>query len=122
MVVSVNSNIITVVSDIPMTVVEKGYTDLTAYDEKKNPLYTVKINKDGTGNLSQFGLVANAVVDGKAAVVIVEKLDITEDEIKHKYGKAVVAASKFCPIIANAAVTEEEMIELAFGATLATQE
>ena len=33
-----------------------------------------------------------------------------------KYGKAVVAAKKYCPIIANAAVTEEEMLNEAFGA------
>lgn len=117
MVVKVNENVLTVVSDIPVATALKGLTDLTAYDEKKNPVYKVQISLEGKGNLSQFGMVANSVVDGKAAVVIIEPIGTNMDVIKLKYGKAVVAAQKYIPIIANAAVTEEEMIAAAFGET-----
>lgn len=115
MLVKVTENVIKVVTDIPMVSLMKGYTDFTAYDEKKNPLYAIKVNLAGKGSLCVNGLVANAVEDEKAAVVIVEPLGTSFEEIKMKYGKAVVAAQKFCPIIANAAITEEELINAAFG-------
>jgi len=111
--VKIENNILTVVTDVPMSVVEKGLTDLTAYDDKQNPLYKVSVGDNGS--LSKYGLVANSVVDDKLAVVIVEAIGITREEIIYKYGKSVVAAQKFCPIIANAAASEEEMINAAFA-------
>lgn len=114
--VEISSNVLTVVSDIPVSTVEKGLTDLTAYDDKQKPLYTVKLSLEGKGNLSQFGMVANTVFEDKLAVVVVEELGFTRENFMRKYGKAVVAAKKYCPIIANAAVTEEEMLNEAFGA------
>lgn len=110
-----NNNILTVETDIPVAVVERGIADLTAYDDKKNPLFTVKLNKDGKGNLSQYGLVANTIIDGKLAVVIVEEIGFTREDFIKKYGKGVVAAQKFCPIIAGAAASEEELLEAAFS-------
>lgn len=110
-----NNNILTVETDIPVAVVERGIADLTAYDDKKNPLFTVKLNKDGKGNLSQFGLSANSIIDGKLAVVIVEEVGFTREDFIKKYGKGVVAAQKFCPIIAGAAASEEELLEAAFS-------
>lgn len=113
--VSISNNVLTVVSDIPVAVAERKLTDLTAYDDKKNPLYTVKMGLEGNGSLSQFGFVANTVIDGNLAVMVVEEIGATREDFMRKYGKAVVAAQKYCPIIANAAVTEEEMLEAAFG-------
>ena len=113
--VDVTNNILTVETDIPVSVVERGFADLTAYDEKKNPVYAIKLNKDGNGNLSQFGLSANSIIDGKLAVVIVEEIGFTRDDFKKKYGKSVIAAQKFCPIIAGAAASEEELLEAAFS-------
>ena len=69
--VEISSNVLTVVSDIPVSTVEKGLTDLTAYDDKQKPLYTVKLSLEGKGNLSQFGMVANTVFEDKLAVVVV---------------------------------------------------
>lgn len=113
--VTVTNNVVTVVSDIPVAAVEAGYADLTACDDKKNVLYKVAVNLAGDGSLSQFGMVANTVIDGNLAVVIVEPLGTTRDDIKRKYGRAVVAASKFCPVIAAAAASEEMLINAAFG-------
>lgn len=110
-----NNNILTVETDIPAAVVERGIADLTAYDDKKNPLFTVKLNKEGKGNISQYGLVANTIIDGKLAVVIVEEVGFTREDFIKKYGKGVVAALKFCPIIAGAAASEEELLESAFS-------
>lgn len=111
--VKIENNILTVVTDVPMSVVEKGLADLKAYDDKKNELYSVSVGE--SANLSPFGIVANSVIDGKLAVVVVEQLGYTREDFIKKYGKAVVAAQKFCPIIANAAASEEEMLEAAFA-------
>ena len=113
--VSINNNVLTVVTDILAATVERGIADLTAYDEKKQPLYAVKVSADGKGNLSQYGLAANSIIDGKLAVVVVEEMDFTREDFIKRYGKAVVAANKYCPIIAGAAASEEEMLEAAFA-------
>lgn len=113
--VKIESNVLTVETDIPATVVERGIADLTAYDEKKTPLYKVGVNPDGKGNLSQYGLVANSIINGNLAVVIVEEIGFEREAFKRVYGKAVIAANKFCPIIAAAAASEEELLEAAFA-------
>lgn len=111
--VKIEENILTVVTDVPKSVVDNGLADLTAYDDKQNPLYKIAVGANGS--LTQFGISANSVVNGKLAVVIVEELGFTREDFVKKYGKAVVAAQKFCPIIANAAATEEEMLNAAFA-------
>lgn len=113
--VSINSNVLTVETDIPVAVVERGIADLTAYDEKQNPVYAVKVGIDGKGNLSQYGLVANSIINSNLAVVIVEAIGFEREDFIKKYGKGVVAAKKFCPIIAGAAASEAELLEAAFA-------
>lgn len=113
--VTINSNILTVETDIPAATVARGIADLTAYDDKKNPVYAVKVALDGAGAISKFGLVANSVIDEKLAVVIIEAIGFTREDFIKKYGKGVVAAQKFCPIIAGAAASEEELLDAAFG-------
>lgn len=111
--VKIEANVLTVETDIPVSVVEKGLTDLTAYDDKKTPLYKVAAGE--AGSLTEYGIVANTVSNGNLAVVVVEQIGFERADFIKKYGKAVVAAKKFCPIIANAAATEEEMLNAAFA-------
>ena len=113
--VKIESNVLTVETDIPVSVIERGFVDPTVYDEKKNPLYTVRLNQNGKGGLGQLGMSANSIINDKLAVVIVEEIGFTRDDFKKKYGRAVIAAKKFCPIITSAAATEEEMLEAAFA-------
>lgn len=113
--VRINSNILTVVTDIPAAVVERGIADLTAYDDKKQPLYAVAVAADGKGAIGQYGLKSNSIIDGKLAVVIVEEMDFSVEDFKKKYGKGVIAANKYCPIIAGAAASEEEVLDAAFA-------
>ena len=113
--VSINSNVLSVETDIPVATVERGIADLTAYDDKKNPIYAVKVGIDGKGNLSQFGMIANSIINDNLAVVIVEQIGFTREDFIKKYGKGVVAAKKYCPIIAGAAATEAELLEAAFA-------
>ena len=113
--VKIESNVLTIETDIPKATVDRGISDLTAYDDKRNPLYAVKLCVNGIGNISQFGLIANSVINGNLAVVIVEAIDFTREDFIKKYGKGVVAAKKFCPIIAGAAASEAELLEAAFA-------
>lgn len=113
--VKVNNNVVTVVTDIPVSVAKKGLVEPVAYDSNNNPVYKVRVDLDGNGSLSQFGMVANTVIDDKLAVVLVAPLGMSREEIKLKYGKAVVAAGKYCPVIAEAAAAEEAIIDAAFG-------
>ena len=39
----IESNILTLVTDIPAATVARGIADLTAYDDKQNPVYAVKV-------------------------------------------------------------------------------
>jgi len=111
--VKIEGNVLTVVTDIPKAVVDRGIADLKAYDDKQNEVYRISMSE--AGNLAPFGISANTVIDGKLALVLVEAIDFTREDFIRKYGKAVVAAQKFCPIIANAAASEEELLEAAFA-------
>lgn len=113
--VKIESNVLTVETDIPVSVIKRGIVDPTVYDEKKNPVYTVRLNENGKGSLGQLGMSANSIINDKLAVVIVEEIGFTREDFKKKYGRAVIAAQKFCPIITGAAATEEEMLEAAFA-------
>lgn len=114
--VTINHNILTVATDIDLATAKKNLVEPVLCDDKGNPVYKIAVDPNGNGALSQFGMVANSVTeDGKLAVVIVEDMDITADEIKQKYGKAVIAAKKFCPIYSNAAAEAEAAIEEAFA-------
>lgn len=114
--VTIKNNVLTVVTDISLDVAKKNLIDPVICDDKGNVLYKIAVDPNGKGSLSKFGLVANSITeDGKLAVVIVEDMDITTEEIKQKYGKAVIAAKKFCPIYSNAADEAQAAIDEAFA-------
>ena len=111
--VSIKENVLTVVTDILKATADKGIANLTATDEKGNQMYKVCMST-GSPSIEEFGIVCNSVVDGKLAVVIVEKMETTEAEIKKKYGKALVKGSKYLAAIAAQAQQEEAAIDAIF--------
>ena len=114
--VSINHNVLTVTTDIKLETAKKNLISPTICDDKGNVLYQIKVDPNGKGALSKFGITANSITaDGKLSVVIVEDMDITVDEIKQKYGQAVIAAKKFCPIYSNAADEAQAAIDEAFA-------
>lgn len=112
--VSFKNNTLVVVTGITKEAIEKGISDLTARDEKDNALYKVSVSKDNQGNLDTFGLKANAFIDGKAAVVIVEDVNATQASVQKKYGEALIAAAKYTDVIASAADAKEAEIAALF--------
>lgn len=112
--VSFKDNTLKVVTNISKETIEKGISDLTARDEKQNALYAVRFNNAGRGGLDTNGLVANAYIDGKAAVVIVLPADATQADVQKAYGEALLAAAKYTDIIAAAAASKAADIEALF--------
>lgn len=112
--VSFKNNTLVVVTGVSKEVIEAGISDLTARDDKGSALYRVSVNKDGSGKIDNFGLTANAFIDGNAAVVIVEPMETTLAQVQKKYGEALIAATKYTDIIASAAASKSEEIAALF--------
>jgi len=121
MVVKTNANVLTVITDIVAAQAKKGFADLTARDEKGNEKYRVVVNKDGKGALDTHSITTNTEVDGKLAAVIVEPEGTTLDDLKQKYGKALLAADKYIKAIAAATVSENDAIDAMFDTTDTTE-
>lgn len=114
--VRINNNVLTVTTDISLEMAKKNLVDPILCDDKGSVLYKIAVDPNGNGALSKYGLVANSITeDGKLAVVIVEDIDITEEEIKQKYGKAVIAARKYCPLYTAEAEEAQAAIDEAFA-------
>lgn len=119
--VLVAANVLTVVTNLQAELVKKGGKVLTAKDEKGNEVYRISAAEDGkNGSLDAYGIKTNTTVDGKAAVVIIEANGTTREQIKEKYGKAVLAANKYVASIAASVASEAAQIDEAFGDDTAT--
>ena len=74
--VSVEENRMVVVTDISKSCIEKGYTDLTARDEKGNELYKICVNTEGNGELETLNIECEA--QGDNIIFTGSKIDIDE--------------------------------------------
>ena len=115
--VSYVNNVLTVVTDISEDTVKKGIASLSVKDDKQNELYRVKVSGDpDAANITKFGLVCNAFVDGKAAVVMVLPIGTKLEDVQRMFGEALVEATKYTGIIASAAAEKEAAIAAIFNA------
>lgn len=112
--VSFKNNVLTVVTDIAKTTVEKGIASLKAKDEKGNEVFGVGISRSGEALINENCIVCNAFIEGKAAVVAVMPMEVTMEDVQRMYGKALVAANKYTAQIAAQASAEEETIAALF--------
>lgn len=114
--VSVAGNVITVVTAITEAQANASAVSLTATDKKGNQLY--RFVKGTASNISNTGMVCNAVIDGKLAAVIAAP--IVEgakylDDFKKQYGAALVVAAKYDAIVANVATDTLATIDEVFS-------
>lgn len=112
--VKFENNTLTVVTDIAKETIEKAVSKLAARDEKGNELFTIQVSHNGDYNISEFGLICNAFVDNKLAIVAPMPLDFTLDNVKALYGKCLVKAREFGAVIATQAQAEAAAIESLF--------
>lgn len=114
MTVNFKDNVLTVVTEIPESVMKSGIADLAVYDEKTSEeLFSVSTGSKGS--ISRFGLVCNAVIDGNLAVVEVMPIGTDKETVMKKYGKALVEIKKFTKQIADNAAESEAAINEIFA-------
>lgn len=110
------NNTLTVVTPIMADIAKQGIADLAVYDEKtKEPIFTVEVAEGTKGSISKFGIVCNAVVDGKLAIVEVMPMKTTEEDVMKKYGKALVEIKAHTQTIAENAAASKAAIEAIFA-------
>lgn len=112
--VAFKDSVLTVVTNISEATAKKGYASLTVTDEKKGDLYKVSATSGTRGDLSKYGMLANAVVDGNLAVVIPCGIVATKDEVMKVYGDAILAADTYTAVIAAQASEKEAAIAAFF--------
>lgn len=110
MICTVESNIVKLVTDIPAEYANGR--KLQALNENKEPVYEVKVTDEPY--ISKFGLGCNTVIDGKLAVICTVDIGTPVEDIKKKFGLAVVAANAYIPVITNAVETEQALIDSVF--------
>lgn len=116
--VSFENNVLTVVTDISEATVKKGIASLTATDEKGNQLYKVVItDAPESANVGKYGMVCNAFVDGKAAMIKVLPTGTTIESVQKDFGEALIEATKYTGTIASNAAEKEAAIAAIFTDT-----
>ena len=113
--VSFKDSVLTVVTEVTKEVVEKGYTDLTAKDDKGNPVYKVTFNNYGDGSIDKYGFTGNTYVGGKLAYTVVTNADTTLEDVQKVFGEALLAADTYISEIAADAEIKRESIEALFA-------
>lgn len=107
--VSIKSNVLTVVTNIPMRAMPNGRLEKPA--TKEEPAYSIEMAS--VGELSKFGLKCNSIVNGKVAVVIVLPIKDTPAEykeyVKHRYGAALNAAKVTDQMAVTAQAYDDEL-------------
>ena len=93
--VTLNENILTVVTPIERSVAAKAFSAMTVTDEKTGDILCTVSVQDGEGNISALGLTCNTVVDGKLAVKKIMPMGTTMDDVKKQYGQALVKVNKY---------------------------
>lgn len=107
--VSIKSNVLTVVTNIPMSAMPNGRLDKPA--TKEEGAYSVEMTS--VGEISKFGLKCNSIVNGKAAVVVVLPIKKTSAEykeyVKQHYGAALNAAKVTDQMAVTAQAYDDEL-------------
>ena len=105
-------NVFQFVTDVPACYKDKALKPAT--DDKGDPIYFVQYDTEGDWAFSKFGIKCNSVVDDKLAIVAVVPDGVTMDDIKEQFGYAAVAANAYIPVIIDATVAEQSVIDSCF--------
>ena len=117
----VNENgVVTIVSDVTANEFNEAPSAGAITDEKGNLLYQAKVAIGAAPELSKYGCVFNAVVDGKLAVMFTQAPDADADKvektIKEHYKVGIINFTKYTPQIAADAAHFNSEVETALAA------
>lgn len=112
------NQVFTFKTDIP----ETFRTELPLEVKGKEGEVVYQIDVDNTPQLSKFGIKCNAVIDGCLAVQAVLPYEATLEDVKKKYGLALVAANAYIPIALDAKAQELEVIDACFESATPVEE
>lgn len=113
--VKFEGNVLTINTGVTKEIMEAGYTNLVAKDDKGNQVYRLAMAKDGEGKFDAHGMTCNAYIDGSAAVVVVLPTNADIEGVKKAFGADLVAASKYIPQIVTEAASAEQAIDAVFA-------
>lgn len=108
--VKYENNVLTVVTNINKEVVEKGFSDLTAKNDKGDVVYGVSVAADGKAVMNAFSFTGNTYIEDKLAATIVMPMGTTEEDVQRKYGEFLIAADKYTKQIAEESDAKKEKI------------
>lgn len=108
--VKVLGNIVQVKTGIPASWAKK---ELSVTDKDNNKLYEITV---GNSYISKFGIGTTVINDELVATIDAGTADI--EEIKDKYGLALIAAKAYIPVIENGVTTEKAMVDDIFAEAL----
>lgn len=86
--IAVANNIATIKLDIA---VPAGKRVFTMFDDKGNAKYSIEYKPGAVGVVGEIGACANAVIDGKLAVVLIAEENITLASLREEFGMKLVA-------------------------------
>lgn len=113
--VSVDNNVLTVVTDLTQDVVESGVAELVAFDENGNAVYGVVVSGNGKACFNEFSFTGNTYVDGKLAATMILPMGIKVEEIQKFYGEDLLKAQKYTEEIQASASAKIAEIAALFG-------
>lgn len=119
---TMNQNVLTIETPIKKEVADKAFSELKAFNKDGDQVCCVVVSKDGVAGISRYGLTCNTVVNGNLAVQMVMPMDTTMEDVKRKYGQALVEVGKYIDEVADNAEKEIAAIDAIFGTETASAE
>lgn len=111
---TLKENVLTVVTEIAKEDFDKKVTDMTVEDDKGHVVFELRTGKEPV--ISKYALVCNSTVDGKLAVTMTVPMDTEAEEVKVKYGKALLAAEEHVKTLADRIAADTKAIDKLFAA------
>ena len=110
-------NFLVIDTEIPVASYRKGITNLTVKDEDGEPVFFMNVKKDAeVGTVTGIDMTVNGEKDGNFAVVIPVASDAKLEDLKVKYGAALVEAEKHLGALKTQMAAEAEAVDAMFAA------
>ena len=111
--VSLKENVLEINTEIAKADFDKKVSNMEVKD--KDGVTTFVLRYGSEGEISQLGLTCNSTIDNNLAVTIVLPPETKKDNIKVKYGKALVNAEKGLKVLAGRIETDTKAIDAIFA-------